>query len=656
MSHRWVRRVYYWRTVFDLKFLVVSKTGLSVPSQVVLKPSSLRSVLAHHAKQLSLGAAASIAGLALLVASTFAADSLRPAETTVAEIPNASDTSKVDPARQLQQSLDGEQRLLAEQFGNLEELFIRLSELEGSENPTRANLLQQAAQLSKQLATQQRLSVAGDFLVKGQYTRALQEQEAARDNLKKLMELLRRENRSERLKDDRQRIQELIKEVQRIGRLQRSLRGRTEAGQEQIESIAEQKSLKEQAGKLAEKLEATIPEQDKTKDEKPAEKDNADESGDKSDADKKQEDELKPKTPEDADAKKSDDQKSEAEKSEDQKSEAEKSDAQKPDGKQSDAEQSPQNSDSKKSDSSSPPKEGEKSSGDGKPSESQPQTPEQRARDRVEKAQQRMKQAGEQLEEDQVDKAVEEQRAAEAELAQASEELEQSLKQMREEETERALADLESRFRRMLAAQTEILTQTQRYADEDAAVEARQIELQSIKLSIEERKVLIEGQRAMLLLEEEGSSMAFPEAVEQINGDLAIAIEYFNLNRLDKTNVELQQQVIATLEELIDSLTATQEAMEKKKKQQQQGQQGPPPPQQDQALVDALAELRLIKTLQLRINKRTSSLAQQAGVAEDPQGRSEDPLLNRQVRELSQRQFRVERVIREIVLEAARKK
>ncbi len=177
-----------------------------------------------------------------------------------------------------------------------------------------------------------------------------------------------------------------------------------------------------------------------------------------------------------------------------------------------------------------------------------------------------MKQAQERLETEKRNEAVEEQRAAEQELAAAVEELERILKQMREEEIERSLANLESRFRRMLTMQTDILAQTEKYASVDGGLDQRQIELQSIKLAIEERKVLIEGQRAMLLLEEEGSSMAFPEAVEQLNGDVALVTEFFNKNRMDKANVDLQQQVVSTLEELLESLTATQKSEKRRSK------------------------------------------------------------------------------------------
>ena len=98
--------------------------------------------------------------------------------------------SQEAPSADAVKELEQQQRQLAAQYAKLEELFLRMSELEAASNPTRSGLLLQAAQLSKQLATQQRLLQASDLLAKGQFSRAITEQEASRENLKKLLELL----------------------------------------------------------------------------------------------------------------------------------------------------------------------------------------------------------------------------------------------------------------------------------------------------------------------------------------------------------------------------------------------------------------------------------------------------------------------------------
>ncbi|MFM8215371.1 MAG: hypothetical protein ACKN82_12105, partial [Pirellula sp.] len=145
--------------------------------------------------------------------------------------------------------LQKEQKALAVQYANLEEIFLRMSQLEAATNPTRAALLLQAAQMSKQLATQQRMIQASEFLAKGQYSRAIPEQEASRDNLKKLLELLQSENRSSRIKDERKKLEDVLKDIRRIENIQKATRGRTEAGQDKETAAKDQADLEKQLEK-----------------------------------------------------------------------------------------------------------------------------------------------------------------------------------------------------------------------------------------------------------------------------------------------------------------------------------------------------------------------------------------------------------------------
>ena len=66
--------------------------------------------------------------------------------------------------------------------------------------------------------------------------------------------------------------------------------------------------------------------------------------------------------------------------------------------------------------------------------------------------------------------------------------------------------------------------------------------------------------------------------------------------------------------------------------------------------MDALAELRLIKALQLRVNKRTNRYAQLLGDIDDPVGQAEDQELVEALEKLSEREQRIFRTTRDIVL------
>ncbi|MDZ4849923.1 MAG: hypothetical protein SGI77_11605 [Pirellulaceae bacterium] len=550
---------------------------------------------------------------------------------TNAQSPASTDLTTGDVA-----TLDAEQKLLADRFGKLEELFIRMSELEAAANPTRASLLQQAAQLSKQLATLQRLNLAVELLAKGQFSRALQEQESTKENLGKLLELLQSENRQSRIREDRQRIEALIKDVQRLEKLQRSLRGRTEAGQSKESAARDQEDIREQASKTDEELADALGEESKSQNEKDSP-------------------EPKPQDSKPSDSEKSDSEKSDSKNSDSKKSDSKKSDSKKSDSKPSESQNTPESESSKSSNK----EQADSQEGESTPEKQPPASPptrEENARERLKSAQQRMKKATQEIKKDQRQEAVEEQWAAEEELRQAAEELERILVQLREEEIERSLADLESRFRRMLEMQNRVLDQSKRLMNTAGANDDRQIEIQASKLSIEERKILMEGQKALLLLQDEGSSMAFPEAVQQMNEDIAWTVEAFSQSKINSSTISTQEEIITALEEMIESLSETQKKMEeKKKKKDGQSQGGGGGGDQEQPLVDALAELRLIKTLQLRINSRTQRLAKDAGQIDDPKGEVENAGILEQLRELAGRQDKIQQVTRDILLEQTKK-
>ncbi|MCU0709155.1 MAG: hypothetical protein MUF23_12770 [Pirellula sp.] len=266
-----------------------------------------------------------------------------------------------------------------------------------------------------------------------------------------------------------------------------------------------------------------------------------------------------------------------------------------------------------------------------------------------------MQQAEKQLREDRRKEAVQEQQRAEEELQKAIVELERILMQLREEEIERALVDLETRLRRMYEWEKSIRDATEKLAALSGEARDRQLEIQANKLSIEQMKVAMEGQRALLLLQDEGSSQAFPEALEQVNLDAQSVVKRLVAADVSEMTLAIEDEILGALEEMLESLKQVQKQREEEKQQKQQGggQQGGGSPE-DQPLVDKLAELRLIKTLQLRVNRRTDRLAQESNSGNDLIGQVADPRLLEELKALSDRQQKIQDVTREILLEKAK--
>ena len=131
-----------------------------------------------------------------------------------------------------------------------------------------------------------------------------------------------------------------------------------------------------------------------------------------------------------------------------------------------------------------------------------------------------MEEAQKQLEEAKRDGAAESQREALKQLEQAKAELERVLRQLREEEMERTLTMLAARFRKMLDAQTRIYEGTKRVDRVPEAERDHDQEIESARLSREESLIVREADRALVLLREEGSSVAFPETVGLMRDDM----------------------------------------------------------------------------------------------------------------------------------------
>src|SRR5262249_30632147 len=154
-----------------------------------------------------------------------------------------------------------------------------------------------------------------------------------------------------------------------------------------------------------------------------------------------------------------------------------------------------------------------------------------------------------------------------------------------------------------------------------------------------ERLIVSDADRALVLLREDGTSVAFPEALEQAREDMQTIAERLGETKTDKLTQNIEEDVIKALEE---TLAAMQQALQKLRDQRASGQQAPGEPG-DQPLVDQLAELRMIRALQLRVNRRT----QDYGVMVDGEQALKADLL-KQLDELALRQEKIYRATRDL--------
>lgn len=564
------------------------------------------------------------------------------------------------------------QASVAERFSRLEATLLKLSVLEKAGNPRRATLLEQALGNSRKQQIQNNLAEISKLISQKKFSEAAKRQVVAEKQLEELLKFLTSEDRFERLKSQQEKLREQIAEVERLIRLQRSLQGENESGGDPKRLAGEQEELSKRTQQLDDQL---------AEDEKPDSEKNNGESPDGQKSDKnaqpdkqKPEGEAKPgeekpgeKEPNEqkSDEKdpgsekrpseeKPDDANKPGEQKPNESQDNQKPDDQKPEGQKSD-EQKP--NDQKPSDQNQPmpPMPGEKGAGEQADQDEQdPKQPQNPVRRQLQQARKRMEAARKELEKANRKKSQTEQAEAQAELEKAKAELERILRQLREEELERTLASMEARLKQMIERQTKVNEQSTRFAEITPEARSREIESQIVKLGSEQNKIAIEAERAVQVLQEEGSSTAFPLTMEQVREDMLTVGERLATAKLDSITLELEGEILTSLQELLAAMEKAKKDQQERKQQQQQQPQDQQQQQgeQEQPLVSKIAELKMIRTLQMRVNTRTQRYAKLLSQPDDPIGQANTKELADSLEKLSKRELEVLDITRELMRSA----
>jgi hypothetical protein len=288
------------------------------------------------------------------------------------------------------------------------------------------------------------------------------------------------------------------------------------------------------------------------------------------------------------------------------------------------------------------PKEGDPKQGDPKPSDpkQQQKTP---GQEQVKRAIKKQQDAEQKLEQEKKKDAAEDQSKAVQDLESARKELEKRLKQLRDEEKLEQLKKLEARCAEMLKIQTEVYQDTVRIHESVQTLAGQKPTNSEIQRSQEqadkEAKLVGLARDALALLAEEGTAVAFGLSFDTLRDDMTTVQK-----RLERTDVaeftqNIEKDIIAQLKEAIEALQKKQQEI-KDRKNGPPPNSGPPPPQR---LLDMLAELKMIRAMQLRVNQRTLDYAKQY------QGeQADDSNIRDELRKLAERQLKVEEATRNI--------
>jgi hypothetical protein len=572
------------------------------------------------------------------------------------------DAGKASPAAAPQENLTTSQQRLASEYKDLEGVLMRMRDLVRPTDPNRASLIEKALKESGDRRVEADFQEIVDLLRQEQLGNAARKQGKVNEDLEAILQLLLSEDYAKRLKERQAEYRKYLQQLNILIRDQSDVQGRTLSGDDPKPLSLEQQALANRTGSLSQGIQ-----QLQQKDRGDAKSDGNKSDGKKGDPNKGDPNKGDPNKgdpnkgdpnkgdPNKGDPNKGDcksqsgDGKSQSGDGKSQPSDGKKSG--KPDGKQpakpgdkdpkegkngeksdgkgdkgkpednkSSERKTGENGKSQQGKSQSSQSQGKGQQGgqqsqgqgqdqdqDSDQSQQQPQAQNAQqqyqdpVRQRLYKAQEHMEQAENRLKKAQKDGAAKEQADALEELKAAKAELEDILRQLREEQMKQLLASLIARMQKVLLVQREIYDGTVRLEKVPVAERSHGHEIESGRLSSRERSIVRDVEEALRLLREEGSAVAMPEALSQVRDDM-VQIE----NRLGQGKTEvltqaIESDVIKELEEIIDAFKKAKEKAENAKKPP-----GPSPGDPaDPPLIEKLAELKMIRALQLRVNRRT---------------------------------------------------
>jgi hypothetical protein len=529
-----------------------------------------------------------------------------------------------EPPKSPAEQLAERQRQVANKYERLEQILLRMSELSAASDPRRAALVKKAVAESKQRLIGVQFASLIDQLGKDELAKALDGQQKLDADLAQLLELLLSENRSKRLASEKARIRQYLQQLNRIINQQKSLQARTTGGAGEPGQLSEQQgALGEQTGGLAEEIR-----QNEERDPKAAAE---------SDAESKTPQQKSGEDEQDGSARKP---------SESSEEDIEAGKGSKPGDDEAKPSEDGKPQDGSQSDAPSKGRSSEQQQGEGQPgsqsqdSDPRPSTEDAHpARQRLETARRRMQQAQEKLEKAEREGAGEEQEEAIRQLQQAKAELERILRQLREEEIEQVLVALEARLVKMLQMQRDVYEGTTRLDKASADGLTHEQEIEAGRLSSREGEIVVEADKALMLLREDGSAVAMPEALGQAHEDMVQVVTRLARANVGQVTLAIEEDIVSALDEMLKAVRQAMEDAEQRRQNAQQGQQGQQGMPQDPALVDTLAELRMIRSLQLRVNTRTQRYGEMITGKH-----AETPELLEALTRLAERQDRVYRI------------
>ena len=449
-----------------------------------------------------------------------------------------------------------------------------------------------------------------------------------REDLRKLIEILAKDNREDQLRKEKEDALKTLEKLREIIGKQERVKANTDLGKAAKEDLAKaQKKISDQTKELAGSKESKSGKD--AKDSKDKDKDGKDKDG--KDKDGKDKD-GKDKDGKDKDSKDGKDK------------DGKDKDGKAKDGKSGESKPGQGNPDEdKKSEESPPPESGEQA----------------QAKKQIKEATKDQDKAEDKIKKGDNPGASQDQQQALDKLKQAQKKLEDLLQQLREEELKQMLAKLQARCEKLLNMQIAVKTSTEELEKAIAALSTkkpgRAEDQRGLELGDAEDAIVREATAAITLIEQEGSAIAFAEVFGQVRTDMILVSGKLKKTEVGEITQGVETEIIDTLKEMIGALKKARQDQKPKPKPSEAGKEGESNPNNDQRLLDQIAELKMVRSMQARLNQRTVVYGKQLN-GEQPSNatgskeRDRIESLRKDLFDLGQRQVKITKVTRDMAL------
>ena len=517
-----------------------------------------------------------------------------------------------DPARKAELSEQWQARV-EQRYREFETSLERLADAVRPTDPARAALLTKAFGESKKGLVAVQLRELITHIEKGDFKQAIDHQDQVIAEMNSVLQMLLSEGRTDRLQERREQLEVYAKQVKQIADDQKQLRAQTE--KMSPESLSKSNDMERAQAKLAENTSSLR---------------GGDQALLSKDSDAKEAAENKPA---EADANNPDDAKaneeSDTSKSSEEQNASAKGKSKPSQGKGSTNPRGPVPP------GGTPPESNEDKSDE---AEAMP------GEENLAAAEKSMREASEQMKQQGKEKAIKEQDDAIAQLEKTTDDLKKELEELRDEEKKGKLTELESRLRSILDLQQALYDKTVAIDLIPTDKRSRADQQQAIGLSRQEGEVVLNLDQVLGILLEDGTAVAFPETIEQLARDAESVVKRLAKADTGSLTQNIEKDIIESLNEMIQSL---QHELGKKR-EESEPRKGPADGTEEtkSPLVAQLAELKMIRSLQHRINERTNALQQSAENGEVPSTETSEA-----IRDLAERQSRVYEITRDVAQE-----